>query len=137
MGFLQFIYLTRADDTSGLDPRLPLDELIKVENLQLFCPTRATCASEDLADELLIKTYWLKKSIHMWIHELIKDNATLETSLENLTLVLVSTVIVDSQKRYYISRSRAILATSDTSHGSDHAGQTTRLAIHSPVILET
>jgi hypothetical protein len=46
MNFLQSIYLARAEDTSGPDLRLLIDELIKVENLQLFGLTRQSATAE-------------------------------------------------------------------------------------------
>ncbi|KIJ20411.1 hypothetical protein PAXINDRAFT_166473 [Paxillus involutus ATCC 200175] len=46
MNFLQSLFLARADDASGPDLRALIDELIKVENLQLFGLTRLSRTSE-------------------------------------------------------------------------------------------
>ncbi|KAF9226729.1 hypothetical protein BS17DRAFT_500836 [Gyrodon lividus] len=46
MNFLQSLFLARADDASGPDLRALIDELIDVENLQLFGLTRQSSTSE-------------------------------------------------------------------------------------------
>jgi len=46
MNFLQSVYLARAEDPSGPDLRLLIDDLIKVENLQLFGLTRQSFTTE-------------------------------------------------------------------------------------------
>ncbi|KAH7916805.1 hypothetical protein BJ138DRAFT_1121610 [Hygrophoropsis aurantiaca] len=46
MNFLQSLFLARADDASGPDLRVLIDELITLENLQLFGLTRQSSTSE-------------------------------------------------------------------------------------------
>jgi neurofibromin 1 len=46
MNFLQSIFLVRAEDPSGPDLRLLIDEFLKLENLQLFGLTRQSCTAE-------------------------------------------------------------------------------------------